>query len=101
MTYVTIRDPDDWEAEEVGEFPPSRQRDQVLAHPARARVVSLSLPVSALDDALWEAVSAVLDYFTEHHSALVHIEGEGRSASWCRFPRRGARSARPIQVRGA
>jgi hypothetical protein len=62
----------------------------------------LSLPVSALDDdALWEAVSAVLDYFTEHHSALVHIEGEGRSASWCRFSRRGARSAGPIQVRGA
>jgi hypothetical protein len=24
----------------------------------------------------------------------------GRSASWCRFPRRGARSARPMQARG-
>ena len=76
---VTIRDLDDWEAEEVRELPRSRRRDQVLAHVAGTRfVVSLSLPVSALeDDALWEAVSVVLDYFTDHHSALVHIEGEG------------------------
>jgi hypothetical protein len=76
---VTIRDLDDWEAEEVGELPRSRRRDQVLAHLAGTRfVVSLSLPISALeDDALWEAVSVVLDYFTEHHGALVHVEGEG------------------------
>jgi hypothetical protein len=76
---VTIRDLDDWEAEQVAELPRSRQRDQLLAHLAETRfVVSLSLPISALeDDALWEAVSVVLDYFIEHHSALVHIEGEG------------------------
>jgi hypothetical protein len=76
---VTIRDLDDWEAEQVAELPRSRQRDQLLAHLAETRfVVSLSLPISALeDDALWEAVSVVLDYLTEHHSALVHIEGEG------------------------
>ena len=36
--------------------------------------------MSALhDDALWEAVWVLLDYFTEHHGALVHIEGEGFS----------------------
>jgi hypothetical protein len=63
----------------VAELPGSRQRGQVLAHLAGTRfVVSLSLPISALeDDALWEAVSVVLDYCTEHHGALVHIEGEG------------------------
>ena len=95
--YVTIRDPDDREAEEVGELPPSRQRDQVLAHLARTRfVVSLSLPVSALnDDALWEAVSAVLDYFTEHHSTLVHIEGEGRVLVQVSKTRRAKREADP------
>jgi hypothetical protein len=78
---VTIRDLDDWEAEEVAELRSSRQRDQLLAHLARTRfVVSLSLPVSALEDeTLWEAVLVALDYFTEHHGALVHIEGEGFS----------------------
>jgi hypothetical protein len=74
---VSIRDLDGWETEEVTELSPSRQRDQVLGHLARTRfVVSLGLPVSALhDDALWEAVWALLDCFTEHHGALVHIEG--------------------------
>jgi hypothetical protein len=38
----------------------------------------LASRVSALhDDALWEAVWVLLDYLTEHHGALVHIEGEG------------------------
>jgi hypothetical protein len=61
------------------EFPPSQQRDLVLAHLARSRfVVALQLPMSALDDDdLWEAVSALLDYFVEHSGAIVHIEGVG------------------------
>jgi hypothetical protein len=76
---VTIGDLDDWEAERVAALPPSRQRDRVLGHLARTRfVVSIRLPISALHhDALWEAVSVLLDYFTEHHGALVRIEGEG------------------------
>jgi hypothetical protein len=75
----TIRGLDDWDAERVAELPRSRQRDQLLARLAGTRfVVSLSLPISALeDDALWEAVSVVLDFFTQHHGALVHVEGEG------------------------
>jgi hypothetical protein len=81
---VTIHDRHDWEADQVAALPPSRQRDQVLAHLARTRyVVSISLPISALeDDALWEAVSVLLDYFAEHHGALAHIEGEG--SFWAR-----------------
>lgn len=75
---VSIRDLDDWEAEEVTAFPPSRQRDRVLGHLTRTRfVVSTSLPVSPLPpDALWEAAWVLLDYFTAHHVSLVHIEGE-------------------------
>ena len=73
-------------ASEVGEirealsgFPPSQQRDLVLAHLARSRfVVAVQLPMSALDDDdLWEAVSALLDYFVEHRSAIVHLGGNG------------------------
>jgi hypothetical protein len=59
------------------EFPTSQQRDLVLAHLARSRfVVAVQLPISALDDDdLWDAVSALLDYFVEHSGAIVHIEG--------------------------
>jgi hypothetical protein len=65
--------------EALAEFPPSQQRDLVLAHLARSRfVVAVQLPMSALDhDDLWEAVSALLDYFVEHSGAMVHIEGDG------------------------
>jgi hypothetical protein len=76
---ITIGDRHDGDVDAVAALAPSRQRDQVLAHLARTRFeVSLRLPMSALeDDALWEAVSVVLDYFAKHHGALVHIEGEG------------------------
>jgi hypothetical protein len=60
-------------------LPASQQRDLVLAQLARSRfVVVVQLPISALDDeALWEAVSALLGYFVEHRGAIVHIEGVG------------------------
>jgi hypothetical protein len=65
--------------EALAEFPRSPQRDLVLTHLARSRfVVAVQLPISALDDDdMWEAVSALLDYFVEHSGAIVHIEGDG------------------------
>lgn len=76
---VDIDDGDDGWRDVVAELAPSRQRDQVLAHLAQTRfVVRMRLPISALDDdALWEAVSVLLDYFVKHHGALVQIEREG------------------------
>lgn len=68
-----------WFREEITELPESRPRELVLAHLARSRfLVAISLPISALDDdALWEAVSVLLDYFVQHSGAMVHIEGDG------------------------
>jgi hypothetical protein len=65
--------------EALAEFTRSPQRDLVLTHLARSRfVVAVQLPISALDDDdMWEAVSALLDYFVEHSGAIVHIEGDG------------------------
>jgi hypothetical protein len=76
---VDIDDGDDGRGDMAAELPPSRQRDQVLAQLARTRfVVTMRLPISALeDDALWEAVSVLLDYFVEHNGTLVHIESDG------------------------
>jgi hypothetical protein len=68
-----------WARERLEAFPRSPQRDQVLAHLRRSRfVVSISLPISALDDeTMWEAVSVLLAYFVEHTSAMVHVENDG------------------------
>jgi hypothetical protein len=68
-----------WMRQAIAEFPASRPRDLVLAHLAGSRlVVAVQLPMNALDDeALWEAVSALLDYFVEHSGAIVHIERDG------------------------
>jgi hypothetical protein len=65
--------------EALATFPASQQRDLVLAHLTRSRsVVTMQLPISALDDeAFWKAVSALLGYFVEHSGAIVHIEGDG------------------------
>jgi hypothetical protein len=68
-----------WARERLQAVPCSPPRDQVLAHLRQSRfLVTISLPISALDDeTMWEGVSVLLGYFIEHHRAMVHVENDG------------------------